>query len=380
MTTKTYKDNFTLDGRLRPGLGVTPKKVAAVKELFEARNSGDFMADAKLKEALTTSDAIFNFAHFANINFLPNYDDAPRVWRDIAGVREAPDLKPVTLYSLNRSWSNGGDESSVLGGGNPNVAPVIPEGTPYPYAYISGQIAQGAGALKRGFKTDWTLESRINDGVGALDTLPDEMLQVALDTEEEDVFGALLTSGKAHPLAGGALPDGVSVPANALLSRRSIFRAIIELEERKIDGRNLRVRGGYNVIVPVGVKRFIEWELGLTEAQVKDGNLVLNVNGTNPIGDVTVIESESLTGPEWFLLPKTGATRRPVLERVELRGYRTPQLFVDNHVGTYVGGASVSPFEGSFDADVITLKMRMFGGGVVWDDGIAIVYSNGTGV
>ena len=128
------------------------------------------------------------------------------------------------------------------------------------------------------------------------------------------------------------------------------------------------------------MKRFIEWELGLTEAQVKDGNLVLNVNGTNPVGDVTVIESESLTGLEWFLLPKTGATRRPVLERVELRGYRTPQLFVDNHVGTYVGGASVSPFEGSFDADVITLKLRMFGGGVVWDDGIAIVYSNGTGV
>ena len=380
MTTKTYKDNFTLDGRLRPGLGVTPKKVAAVKELFEARNSGDFMADAKLKEALTTSDAIFNFAHFANINFLPNYDDAPRVWRDIAGVRETPDLKPVTLYSLNRSWSNGDGESSVLGGGNPNVAPVIPEGTPYPYAYISGENAQGAGMLKRGFKTDWTLESRINDGVGALDTLPDEMLSVALDTEEEDVFGALLRDGKAHPLAGGALPDGVSVPVNAGLSRRSIFRAIIELEERKINGRNLRVRGGYNVIVPVGVKRFIEWELGLTEAQVKDGNLVLNVNGANPVGDVTVIESESLTGLEWFLLPKTGATRRPVLERLELRGYRTPQLFVDNHVGTYVGGASVSPFEGSFDADVITLKLRMFGGGVVWDDGIAIVYSNGTGV
>lgn len=132
MTTKTYKDNFTLDGRLRPGLGVTPKKVAAVKELFEARNSGDFMADAKLKEALTTSDAIFNFAHFANINFLPNYDDAPRVWRDIAGVRETPDLKPVTLYSLNRSWSNGDGESSVLGGGNPNVAPVIPRRYPVP--------------------------------------------------------------------------------------------------------------------------------------------------------------------------------------------------------------------------------------------------------
>ena len=58
---------------------------------------------------------------------------------------------------------------------------------------------------------------------------------------------------------------------------------------------------------------------------------------------------------------------------------RQPQLFVDNHVGTAVGGGAISPFEGSFDADVITLKLRQFGGGVLWDAGIGIVYSNGTG-
>ena len=118
--------------------------------------------------------------------------------------------------------------------------------------------------------------------------------------------------------------------------------------------------------------------MGLSESQVVDGNLIMNINGANPLGAVTVIEAEQLSGSEWFLLPKPGATRRPVLERLNLRGYLTPQLFVDNHVGSAIGGGAISPFEGSFEADVITLKLRQFGGGVVWDAGKAIVYSNGT--
>ena len=85
------------------------------------------------------------------------------------------------------------------------------------------------------------------------------MLNVALDTEEADVFGALLAGGKGFPLAGGALPNGTSVAANASLDRGAVMRAIIELSERKINGNSLRVGGGYNLLVPVGQKIFIEY-------------------------------------------------------------------------------------------------------------------------
>lgn len=378
MSTRTYKDNFTLDGRLRVAAGVTPKKVAAVQKLYEKYQAGDGVAEARLLEAVTTSDAMFNLAHFASINFLPNYDDTPRVWKEIAGVREVPNFLPVTLYSLAQSW----DDTGVLGDGTPsNVAPVIPENTPYPYAYIRGENAQGAGIKKRGFKTDWTLEARINDGLRALDDLPGQMLDVALDTEEDDVFGALINgaSGVNSQLAGGKLPDGNTVVANAGLSRDSVLRAIIELSERSINGRKIRVRGGFNLVVPVGQKIFIEYQLRLEAATLDDGSIKYNINDGNPLGSVTVIESEHISGTEWYLVPKKGTTRRPVLERLELRGYRTPQLFVENATGNYVGGGAASPFEGSFDTDAVTLKLRMFGGGVVWDDGLAIVYSNGAG-
>lgn len=384
MTARTYKDGFTLDGRVKVVNGVTKRKVSAVKDLYEGHMAGDGVASATLKEALTTSDAAFNFAHFATLNFLPNYDEAERNWSTVAGVRAVPDFKPVTLYSLNKQWTDGDGESNVLAGGisgSGNVAPVIPEGTAYPYAYISGEVAQGAGVVKRGFKTDWTLESRINDGLGAIETLPSEMLSVALDTEEADVWGALITQKTAlSTLDGGLIPTGDTVLPNAAFSRNALIRAIIELSEREINGRKVRVNGGYNLVVPVGQGIFAQFILNETFKEVKDGAFTLNIEGYNPLAGVSVVESEFLSGSEWFLLPKKGTTRRPVLERLELRGYQTPQLFVDNHVGQYLGSASISPFEGSFDADVITLKLRQFGGGVLWDGGAAVVYSNGTGV
>ena len=377
---REYKDNFTLDGRLKVVPGVSKAKVAAVAEMTERHLQGDRVASATLHEALTTSDAIFNAAHLATLNFLPNYDEAPREWRSVAGTRAVPDFRPATLYSLNRSWTDGNGESNVLSANG--GAPVIPEGAPYPYAYISGQNAQGGAVTKKGLKTDWTLEARINDGLGALDELPREINEVALDTEEEEVFGALTSFVRANStteLDGGLVPTGSTVLPNAPFSRDALIRAIIELSEREINGRKVRVSGGYNVIVPVGQGIFAQFILNQTFAEVKDGNFVLNIEGYNPLAGVSVVESDFVTGTEWILMPKPGATRRPVLDRLTLRGFETPQLFVDNHVGVPIGAASIAPFEGSFAADAITLKLRQFGGAAVWDQGQAIVYSTGAG-
>lgn len=379
---RVYKNNFTLDGRVKLAPGVSQRKVEAVRSLTERHLAGDNIATATLHEALTTSDAVFNMAHLATLNFVPNFDEAERNWSTIAGTRTVPDLKPVTLFSLNRSWTDGNGDSQVLdthdGALVNGAAPTIPEGTAYPYAYISGQVSEGAGVKKRGFQTDWTLESRINDGLAVLDELPNQMLEVSLDTEEADVWGAFRSQGLNHPLEGGDVPMAqAAVPGNAPISRDAIARAIIELAERRINGRKIRVTGGYNLLVPVGQGIFVNAILNQNIATVTDGALVLNYNGGNPLTAVTVVETEWLDGTEWALMPKKGATRRPVIERLDLRGYQNPQLFVDNHTGNFVGGATVSPFEGSFAADVITLKLRQFGGGVVWDDGIAIVYSTG---
>lgn len=378
---REYKDPFTLDGRLQVVPGVSPRKVEAVRDLMEKHLAGNFIATATLHEALTTSDAIFNAAHLATLNFLPNYDEAPRMWSTVAGTRTVPDFKPATLYSLNRSWTDGTGASEVLSptGG----APVVPEGAAYPYAYITGQNAQGGSVTKKGLKTDWTLEARINDGLGVLDELPGELVKVSLDTEEDEVFNALVPfarSTAAIKLAGGVVPGGATVPVNAPFSRDALTRALIEQSNRLINGRKVKVTGSQNLLVPTGQGIFVNFVLKQTFAEMQDGSFVFNIEGYNPLAGIDVVETDYLTGNEWLLVPKPGSTRRPVIDRLELRGYQTPQLFVDNHVGIPIGAASVSPFQGSFAADVITLKLRQFGGAAIWDAGQAIVYSSGAGV
>lgn len=382
----TTINDLTMGGRLRPSRWVNARKVQEVANLLGKARRGDFVAEAKLMEALTTTEAPFSLATLANIQFLPNYDEAPRKWKEIAGVRQVRDFRPAALHSISRSWSNdpGGDEPSGIVGGEPGDAnygaPTIPEGTPYPYAYISGEYAEGASVTKKGFKTDWTLEARINDGLSSLDRLPDEMLQVALDTEEDEVFGALVTQGKSKTLAGGLVPGNFTVPANAPLSWEALARAVIELSQRTIGGRKIGAStNGYNLIVPVGAKIFVDYILNKSLVEEQNGLLTFSVNDGAPLSAISVVESEYLSGNEWFMLPKVGGTRRPVLERLVLRGYETPELMVENLAGQYIGGGAVSPWEGDFDADVITLKLRQFGGGVLWDSGESVMYSTGAG-
>lgn len=377
---KEYKDKLTLDGRVKKVPGVTPEKVKAVKELQERHLSGDKIATAILHEVLTTSDAMFNYAHLATLNFLPLYDEEPRTWTQVADTRTVPDFRPATLWTLQRSWTDGNGDSNVLGAHG--EAPTIPETVPYPYAYITGVTEQSAGVTKKGFKTDWTLEARINDGMAVLDELPRMMTEAALDTEESEVWTPLSTAGVA--LAGGAIPSSpTAVPANAPLSRDALIRATIELGERQIAGRYIQIRGGLNLLVPKGQGIFANFVLNQTLLGIETNgtpNFVYQVNGGyNPLSNISVVETEWLTGTQWKLLPKPGGTRRPVVQRLILRGYASPQLFVENAQGSYVGGSAVSPFEGSFDTDSVTLKLRMFGGGVVWDGGQAIVTSTGAG-
>ena len=269
---REYKNKLTLDGRLKLVNGVTERKVVAVRDLMEQHLRGNRIATGTLHEALTTSDAVFNLAHLATLNFVPNFDEAPRTWRQIAGTRVVPDFRDVTLYGLNRSWNDGdGNESKVIGAHG--EAPVIPEGTVYPYAYISGDTVAGARVQKRGLKTDWTLEARINDGLGVIEALPEALNEVALDTEESDVYTALTTKLPiTSDLAGGLVPTGATVVPNAAFSRDAVIRAIIELGERKINGSAQKINPSFNLLVPVGKAVFVNFVLNQTLVSADKGS------------------------------------------------------------------------------------------------------------
>lgn len=363
-----FKDTFTLDGRVKPMPGVTPRKTEAISRLIEKTMQGDHRAAGTLREAMTTSDAIFNFAHAVNLNFVPNFPDLPRDWSDIAGVRGAGDFRPVALYTLNRTWGDG-----VLGKEDPrHVAPVIPEGSAYPLAYMAGEEIEGGKVLKRGFKTDFTFEALINDTVGFIRALPENMEEIAINTEQYEVMSALMGAiDGTNKLAGGTIPEGDTVAAGAALGRGTLVRAMIELAQRKFDGRYIPANGRYVLLVAPGQEifaNFIIHNQTLTGLVAGDSDeQEITVSGYNPLSRIQVKESEYLSGSQWILTPHRGRIgARPVLERLYLIGHEVPELRVSNATGSYLGGGSVSPFEGSFENDSTTFRLRMFGGGVAW--------------
>lgn len=374
-----YKNNFTLDGRVKAVLGVSEEKVAAVADLVERTMQGDYIAQGTLKEAMVSTDAVFNVAHLASLNVLADFPEEDRKWSQIATTRPVQDFRPVTLYSLRPDWSAGG----TLGDGDPRfVAPRIPEGANYPYAYLEQEVSQEqGGVVKRGFKTGFTFEAFINDAVGFLQALPESMKQIALDTEEWEVFTALITGVTAgEQVAGGVIPDGTTtVTANPVFSRAALIRAMIELSQRTLNGRKMIVSGGYKLLIPSGQRLWVEYILNNVALDgFTSGGFDFSINGYNPLSDITVIESEFIPANNWYLLPNANQARRPILELLRLVGHELPELRVQGNTGTYVGGGAVSPFEGSFDNDSADFRLRMFQKGVLWTKEL-VIWSNGSG-
>lgn len=380
-----YKDAFTLDGLVKPpARGVTKEKVAAVRDLVSETMAGSRSAKGTLEEAMVSTDAVFNLAHLSALNVLADFPEETRKWQELGvGTRVVSDFRPVTLYSLRPDWSGGG----TLGSGDPRfVAPRIPEGANYPYAYLEQEVSQAQGGIvKRGFKTGFTFEAFINDAVGFLQALPESMKQIALDTEEWEVFNALITGvTDDEQLNGGAIPDGTStVTPNAPFSRNALIRAIIELGEREIADRKVIVSGGYKLLIPSGQRLWVEYVLNNVSLvgfdQGTNPEYKYTINGYDPLSGITIIESEFVAAGHWYLIPNSNSANRPILELLRLVGHEVPELRVQGNTGDYSGGGAVSPFEGSFDNDTADFRLRMFTHGVLWTKEL-IVWSDGSGV
>lgn len=376
--------DFTLGGRLKAQPGVTEDKVEFLRELVEETMNGNHEALGTLKQAMVSTDAVYNLAYLTELNVLADFPTIEnRNWSSIATTRQVSDFRPVTLYSLRPDWTAGG----TLGDGVPVfVAPRIPEGATYPYAYLEQESNQQVGGIvKHGFKTGFTFESFINDAVGFLQSLPEHMRGIALDTDEWEVFNALLTGvTAAEQLDGGPVPfgeDTVTVLPNAPISRNALVRAMIEIGEREINDRKIVVSGGWTLLIPAGQRLWVEYILNFVVGPTgyTDGPAQFLINGYNPLAGIELIESEFIEAGTWFLLPKANQARRPVLELLRLVGHEAPELRVHGNTGTYEGGGEISPFEGNFDNDTADFRLRMFTKGVLWTKEL-IVWSDGTGV
>lgn len=368
MTERTYKNPFTLDGRLHPQKGVTVAKVREARALMNRALAGDYVADAELRravtaEAFTSSDLAPAVAHLVNLQVIPQLDKPQYSVSDLATVRTVPDFRPAVLYSLYGNLNGPGlDEFG---------APVrVPEGTNYPTVTVSGVESFYASLAKRGVRFDYTWEAQVNDTTSFFADLPGEVAQLAHDANYAEVLTAILSAGASSELAGGSLPNDVTVLPNAPISPDAIWEAKREMSVRQINGVAIGQLSGYNVLVPVGLKDVIDYQLNKQIIEIQDGSVTFSGSSyyQGALGNITTVESPRLTGTEWTMLPKPGATRRPSVDLLKLRGYENPELRVRQDGG-----------DSSFDTDTKAFRLRYAVGGALWDDKY-IVKSDGSGV
>jgi hypothetical protein len=375
MGLEAFKNKFDLDGRLKVHPLVTPTKVLEAKRLLEAARRSR-VEEARVAELLTTSDLAFSIAHLANIEMIPQLPEELKDIDGLAGVRSVKDFNPVVLRGL---WANAGVEGA--GVDEHGAAAIVPEGAPYPHVTVSSDEEAYYSKLdKRGFRADVTFEAIINDVLGEIESLPGAFGQTVVDTHYAEIFDALESTQTV--LGAATLLDGTSIPVNAPVGALSIIAAVEQIENSTVNGRKVGSISGYNVIVAPGRKRFLEYDIAQLGRviSVQDGALTLGPDAELQalFPNVTIIESDRVTGTAWYIYPKPGTTRRPVLERLTLRGYEQAEIRVRSDQGYFPGGGKVGIWEGGFDNDTASFRLRMFTGAVLWDD-TYVVKSDGDG-
>lgn len=350
---------------------------------------GDRLAQARLKEAITSDQLAPMFVKAANVRFQEYYDAHETIWDKIATKELLSDFRASSLLSLKPNSTtapidNGGYKHPV------GTLPHVPELTPYP---TMSYQADGAfiTTAKHGARVQFSFEAFINDQWNVISRFPKDAAAIAARTEDllvllqlfdpknktlradvfndnnktkakfstvpEDIRGDLDVSHDVYPLS-----------FNAIVAAR--FQALATIR----DGHSTYVPEGFVLVTNPALAEVAKGYTQINEIRVQNGKRT-DIKG-NPLKDLEVVTSDliSVVGGDnaWVLLPKGGrANGKTVLAKTGMLGREAPELRIHNATGQMIGGGDVNPYEGSFDNDDIEIRIRQIAGaGLVSYDGI----------
>lgn len=371
------------------------EKLIAADKILEGVRQGDGNAiaafrehmGARFGETLTTGDDFIHaFAQLAAFEIVDDWQETERNWTEVIPTETVSSFETPVTYRIDAAVE--GFERPQNEPGKPgNVVPKVPEGSPYPSFVFKGEQAAAGGIHKAGGQFSLTFERIVADAAGLVPRIPTLIRDSLLNREEYDAWHGLIDfiDIPGNHLASGTTLDGESVVADAPLSRAALALALTQARQREINGRKVRVRS-YDLLVPVGVKEQAEWIINtLSLTGVDETNALVTkkytVNGYNPLSGIrAVVETDYIDGTAWALVPSKGAIQSgdKFYALGQLVGNIGPELRIQNLTGSYIGGGSVPPFEGSFDTDSAAFRGRIIGGGLGWNPEFA-VFSDGDG-
>lgn len=350
---------------------------------------GDRLAQARLKEAITSDQLAPMFVKAANVRFQEYYDAHETIWDKIATKELLSDFRASSLLSLKPNSTtapidNGGYKHPV------GTLPHVPELTPYP---TMSYQADGAfiTIAKHGARVQFSFEAFINDQWNVISRFPKDAAAIAARTEDllvllqlfdpekktlrTDVFNETNKTKAMFSTVPADIRGDLDVSHNVYpLSFNAIVAARYQALATIRDNHSTYVPEGFVLVTNPALAEVAKGYTQINEIRVQNGKRT-DIKA-NPLKDLEVVTSDliSVVGGDsaWVLLPKGGrANGKTVLAKTGMLGREAPELRIHNATGQMIGGGDVNPYEGSFDNDDIEIRIRQIAGaGLVSYDGI----------
>jgi len=342
-----------------------------------------------VEESHSTSDFPAAFQAVTNRALLGQYDLIPNGWTSYARSFDVQNLRPQSFYSFWPDYTNlpdtNGGKNTVAGG-----LPRVPELTEFPtFSFTASE--QSMTVRKFGARVNFSFEMLLNDEWGVLETLPRDLAQLAVNTEDitaTEVFAASATPWGPNATTFNANAYGTGkdnrIPLNPALTIDSLNAAIGAIRSRTWNGNPVTV-GSFALIVPPALEQTALRIVGIQTLQVTDVNGTYDV--ASPINGVTVVvnpwlpvvDQSATVNTTWYLAPLNGSGVRPSVVFSKIRGRGNPELRIATEGGAYLGGGPVPGLEGSFLNDDIQFRVKHYvGAAAIATETMAV--SKGTGI
>ena len=358
----------------------TNERLNAVARDLEEAMGGNRLAAARIKneaeiamgikeaeESHSTSDFPEALRSIVRGSFLGEYEQIPTVYSQYTKPYDVTDLKPTAFYSLvgyendNLPDINGGYETHK---DHPGGLPRVPELTEFPTISFNSSESS-IGIAKFGARVDFSFEMLLNDEWGALESLPNQLAQLARNQEDIVATEVLVNENGLNPQFFNAAN---TLTGNPALSLNAIANGIASINQRTYNGNPVMAQN-IALMVPPALEMEARRLVGISSLVVNDPDIG-QYNSVNPIAGLQIIVNPWLTyinksaaaNSTWFLVPYGAAGIRPSIVFSKLRGRTEPELRISNATGEYLGGGSVPGREGSFTHDNIEFRIRHFMG------------------
>lgn len=369
------------------------KRVDQITDWLSAASKGNYVAQAQLKEAISTSDFPTIFSDIKDAQLRARYAEVrdQAFWNKIAKRITVPNFLDQSFIE----WGWDADNENILAsnGGRktpPHALPNVPEGTEYPAtAFKLFAASESLNIRKAGARIPFTFEAIINDQWNLVDDLPNFLVTTAVDSEDIEVTD-LLTDGDGPDSTyftaarGNLLKYGTNTPGTAALTRDTLKAALWQADGFYA-GVNRPVRfQKFAVVIPAALEELAN-DLLNTPKQflVNDGTRTFTDTFTYGKNFEFVVDPWLDTrdathgATAWYVVPFAGQGQRTSLALGFLQGHEQPELRVHNDSGIYLGGGQVPAREGSFLNDTWQLRIRHIFGGAAINAGLGTVASTG---